>query len=132
MTFQTFTDNFLIPLVRVMGILLVLGSLTIIIGRAIWIRWSRRWQFSIRYRIFKSKVDPVKAEWCAEAVKRELTYNQVKMKLFLAGFKDPDVYEMLYLFNQFSISLKGGKHGRQFKRSNQEDERGKYPDISSY
>jgi hypothetical protein len=125
-------QDFIIALAKALGIVLIVGLLTLIIGRALWIRWSRRWQYVIRYNLFRSKVDPIKAEWCMEAVRRGLKYDKIKMMLYLRGFKDQDVHEMMFLCTQFSNQLKGGKNGReQFKRSDKKDERN-FPDISSY
>lgn len=126
MTFQ----DFVIALGKAFGITLIVGGIAFVLLRAFWIRWSKRWQFKIKYDVFKHPVDPVKAEWCMDAVKRDLTPEIVKMKLYLSGFKNEDVHEILYIFNKFYKSLKGGKNGREHKRYNQENERGKYPNIS--
>jgi hypothetical protein len=98
--------EFMRALAKATGVVSIIGLLTIIVGRALWIRWSRRWQFAMKYNIFKSKVDPIKAEWIIEALKRGLNYNKMKMKLLLAGFKDADIYEMLWLSERFSKNIK--------------------------
>jgi hypothetical protein len=125
-------QDFIIALAKALGIVLIVGLLTLIIGRALWIRWSRRWQYAVKYNLLRSKVDPIKAEWCMEAVTRGLKYDKIKMMLLLRGFNDQDVHEMMFLCTQFSNQLKGGHNGReQFKRSDKKDERN-LPNISTY
>lgn len=129
--------DFILALGKALGVTLIVGGITLIIGRALWIRWSRRWQFKIKYDLMKAKVDPIKAEWIIEALKRGMDYNKMKMKLLIAGFKDPDVHEMLWLANKISkeTGLKGGQDGRerQFKRVDSKNESRKLPNhISSY
>lgn len=130
-------QDFMIAVIKAILWVGLVGFFTIVIGRALWIRWSRRWQFKIKYDLMKAKVDPIKAEWIIEALKRGMDYNKMKMKLLIAGFKDPDVYEMLWLANKISkeTGLKGGQDGRerQFKRFNCKNESRKLPNhISSY
>lgn len=130
---MTFVDNFLMPLVKAIGIVGILGFLTIVIFRAILIKWNRQWKFVVKYNLMKSKVDPVKAEWCWEALQKGISYNKIKMMLLLRGFKDEDVWDLLFLCNSLSKQLKGGlNNGRQFKRSDPKVEGAKLPKISSY
>lgn len=127
--------EFILLLAKALGITFVIGSLTIIVGRAIWIKWNKTGKFFMKYKIFRSKVDPVRAEWIIEALNKGLNADKVKIKLLLAGFKNEDVNEMIYLAKQ--MQLKGGnnKDGRQFERSDSKDESRKLPNhsgISTY
>lgn len=131
---MAFVENFLIPLVKAIGIVAIVGFLTIVIFRAILIKWNRQWKFVVKYDLLKSKVDPVKAEWCWEALQKGLNYNKIKMMLLLRGFRDEDVWDLLFICDRFSKQLKGGlnNNGRQFKRSDPKNEGAKLPKISSY
>jgi hypothetical protein len=130
---MAFVDGFLIPLIKAIGIVGILGFLTIVIIRAILIKWNRQWKFVVKYDLLKSKVDPVKAGWCWEALQKGLSYEKIKMMLLLRGFRDEDVWDLLFLCNRFSKQLKGGlNNGRQFKRSDPKVEGAELPTISSY
>jgi hypothetical protein len=124
-------QDFIIAVVKALLWVGLVGFFTIVIGRALWIRWSRRWQFAIKYNIMKAKVDPVKAEWIFEALNRGINHDKMKMKLLIAGFSMPDIHEMLWLANKISneLELKGGKNGtgKQFKTIDRANENRKLP-----
>ena len=106
--FKTFLENWLIPSVEILVIIGIIGFITIVIFRALYIKWNRIWRFKLQYGLFKGKVDPIKSEWIIEAIGKGLHRDKIRMKLLLAGFKGEDVYEMMYLYDKFYKQMKGG------------------------
>ena len=131
---MAFVDGFLIPLVEVVfigGIISVIGFFVI---KAFYNAWSKAGQFILKYKILKKPYPETNIKWILECMEQGVGWYDAKRLLFVGRVPTQEINEILWIYDQIIIEMKGGNknHGRKFKGSNSkiQSQSGKLPSIS--
>lgn len=117
---MSFVDNVLTPLLKTGIYVAVFGTLAIIFIRFFFIKWTREWKWTYKYKILRRKIEEKDKNWVIEMLNHNKNVYDVKRIMLLNNQTRDRVFEMMYIFMQVGKIMKGGnkKDGREFERNN--------------
>jgi len=132
---MAFVTDILTPIVKVVLIGGFAGTILFFIIKAFYNAWSKSLKFFLRYKIFRKKIPDHISEWCMECLADGVGWYDAKKLLMVHGTKKKEINEILWVYDQIIIQLKGGKdkNGRKFEGIGGKTERktSKYPEFTT-
>ena len=130
---MAFVENFLIPLIEVCFILGLVGFPLCWLGYRIWKAWKVTLKWYWKYKIKKNEYDEELVAWIMECIDKDFSYYDVKRRLLLLKrFHEEKVNEVMWIFEQIMIQVKGGKsrNGKLTRSDRKNEAEAKLPNFT--
>jgi len=84
------TNDFLIPVTKLTTLISILGFMSFVILRAVYIKWNKQWKWVLKYKVKGPSVDMVDM---INSIK-DMTDTEVKTNLYINNYKAKQINEL--------------------------------------